>query len=296
MPTLGARPGSNSRPGPARCAFSCRWAMRAILPRSMPTRRARGPGQGAGDPQGRADGVVASGGDDRDRLWWKHRSAEGRPCRNQPRPGSRRPAVAARPPRAGAPAVMRSVPAAGRAMVPEITPGPELPAPRAIGRQASSRRFELNLPNLITLARLLSVPLTIWLIFGERYGTAFWVFAGAGLSDALDGYIAKRFDRRTWIGALLDPAADKAMLAGVYVSLGLVGQLPVWLVGLVVSRDLLIVLGFFLIHAAAVPKQFDPLYISKLNTLVQIALVGFVLGRLGLDIETGAATWLLIAA
>ena len=86
------------------------------------------------------------------------------------------------------------------------------------------------------------------------------------------------------------------MLAGVYVSLGLAGQLPVWLVGLVVSRDLLIVLGFFLIHAAAVPKQFDPLYISKVNTLVQIALVGFVLGQLGLDIETGAATWLLIAA
>ena len=177
-------------------------------------------------------------------------------------------------------------------MVPEITPGPELPAPRAIGGQWAS----LNLPNLITLARLLSVPLTIWLIFDGRYGAAFWVFAGAGLSDALDGYIAKRFDRRTWIGALLDPAADKAMLAGVYVSLGLVGQLPVWLVGLVVSRDLLIVLGFFLIHAAAVPKQFDPLYISKVNTLVQIALVGFVLGQLGLDIETGAATWLLIAA
>src|SRR5205823_7140083 len=179
------------------------------------------------------------------------------------------------------------------AMVPEITPAPELPAPRAIGGQWAS----LNLPNLITLARLLSVPLTIWLIFDGRYGTAFWVFVGAGVSDALDGYIAKRFDRRTWIGALLDPVADKAMLAGVYVSLGLAGQLPPWLVGLVVSRDLLIVLGFFLIHAAAVPKQFDPLYISKVNTLVQIALVGFVLGQLGLDIETGAAaTWLLIAA
>ena len=191
---------------------------------------------------------------------------------------------------------MRSAPATGRAMIPEITPGPELSAPRAIGVQAAARRFELNLPNLITLARLLSVPLTIWLIFGERYGTAFWVFVGAGLSDALDGYIAKRFDRRTWIGAVLDPTADKAMLAGVYVSLGLAGQLPPWLVALVVSRDLLIVVGFFLIHFTAVPKQLDPLYISKLNTLVQIALVGFVLARLGLDIETGPATSLLIAA
>ncbi len=191
---------------------------------------------------------------------------------------------------------MRSAPATGRAMVPEITPGPELPAPRAIGRQASSRRFELNLPNLITLARLLSVPLTIWLIFDERYGTAFWVFVGAGLSDALDGYIAKRFDRRTWIGGVLDPTADKAMLAGAYVSLGLAGQLPAWLVALVLLRDFLIVLGFFLIRATAFPKQLDPLYISKVNTLVQIALVAFVLARLGLDIETGPATWLLIDA
>jgi cardiolipin synthase (CMP-forming) len=180
-------------------------------------------------------------------------------------------------------------------MVPEIIPGPELPAPCAIGRQASSR-MELNLPNLITLARLLSVPLAVWLIFEERYSTAFWVFVGAGLSDALDGYIAKRFDRRTRIGAVLDPAADKAMLAGVYVSLGIAGQLPGWLVALVVLRDLLIVLGFFVIHFSAVPKQLDPLYISKVNTLVQITLVGFVLAQRGLEIETGPVSWLLIAA
>jgi cardiolipin synthase (CMP-forming) len=177
-------------------------------------------------------------------------------------------------------------------MIPEITPGPELPTAGAIGRQSAS----LNLPNVITLARLLSVPLTIWLIFDARFGTAFWVLVAAGLSDGLDGYIAKRFDRRTWIGAVLDPAADKAMLVGVYVSLGLAGQLPLWLVALVVARDFLIVLGFFVIHATAVPKRLDPLYISKINTLVQIALVGFVLARLGLGIETGPATWVLIAA
>ena len=79
------------------------------------------------------------------------------------------------------------------------------------------------------------MPLAIWLIFDERYGAAFWVFIGAGVSDALDGYIAKRFDRRTRLGALLDPTADKALLAGVYVSLWLVGQLPGWLVGLVIA-------------------------------------------------------------
>ena len=191
---------------------------------------------------------------------------------------------------------MRPIPAAGRTMVPEISPGPEMPAPHAIGGQPALLRFELNLPNLITLARLLSVPLAIWLIFDGRYGAAFWVFIGAGLSDALDGYIAKRFDRRTRLGAMLDPTADKAMLAGVYVSLWLVGQLPGWLVGLVVLRDVWIVVGFFLIQMTAGPKPLGPTHLSKINTLVQIALVGFVLARLGLAIETGPATWLLIAA
>ncbi|HLY46641.1 MAG TPA: CDP-alcohol phosphatidyltransferase family protein [Stellaceae bacterium] len=154
---------------------------------------------------------------------------------------------------------------------------------------------DLNLPNLITLARLVSVPVAVWLIFGEKYGAAFWLFVAAGLSDALDGYIAKRFDRRTRLGALLDPAADKALVAGVYLSLGLLGQLPAWLVVLVVLRDILIVLGFAL-QSAAAPKPVDPLYISKVNTSIQITLVGFVLARLGLGIEAGPATWLLIAS
>ncbi len=190
---------------------------------------------------------------------------------------------------------MRPIPVAGRAMVPEISPGPEMPAPRAIGRPPAVLRLELNLPNLITLARLLSVPLAIWLIFDGRYGAAFWVFIGAGVSDALDGYIAKRFDRRTRLGALLDPTADKALLAGVYVSLWLVGQLPGWLVGLVVLRDFLIIVGFVLIQTTAAPKRFDPLSISKLNTLVQLSLIGFVLAQ-GLGIEAEPVKWLLIAA
>jgi len=99
-------------------------------------------------------------------------------------------------------------------MVPEMPDGPTV---RAIPRQAGWTRLELNLPNLITLARLLCVPLAIWLIVEARYGLAFWVFVAAGVSDALDGYIAKRFDQRTPLGALLDPIADKTLLAGVYI-------------------------------------------------------------------------------
>jgi cardiolipin synthase len=181
-------------------------------------------------------------------------------------------------------------------MVPDTTPGPEAPARRALASRPAISGAELNLPNLITLARLLSVPLAIWLILGQRYGVAFWVFVGAGISDALDGYIAKRWNRRTRLGAVLDPAADKALLTSVYVTLVLVGQLPAWLVFLVILRDFLIVLGYVVIRSTASRTRLDPLYISKINTLVQIFLIGFVLARLGLGVEAGVATALLIAA
>jgi len=175
-------------------------------------------------------------------------------------------------------------------MVPEMPDGPTV---RTIPRQPGLTRLECNLPNLITLARLLCVPLAIWLILEARYGVAFWVFVAAGISDALDGYIAKRFDQRTPLGALLDPIADKALLAGVYITLGLADQLPHWLVILVVLRDLLIVGGYLLIQGTAAPQ---PLFISKVNTLVQIALIGFVLARLGLGIDEGWLTSLLVGA
>ena len=148
-------------------------------------------------------------------------------------------------------------------------------------------RLGLNLPNLISLGRLLLVPLAIWLILDARYGAAFWVFVAAGVSDALDGFIAKRFNRRTRLGALLDPVADKTLLVSVYVTLGLAHQLWTSVVILVVFRDVMIVGGFLLIQTIAVPKRYDPLYISKLNTGAQIALVAFVLARLGVAARPG---------
>jgi cardiolipin synthase (CMP-forming) len=159
-------------------------------------------------------------------------------------------------------------------------------------------RVGLNLPNLITLGRLLLVPLAIWLILEAHYGAAFWVFIGAGASDGLDGFIAKRFNRRTWLGALLDPIADKSLLVSVYVTLGWADALPKWIVILVVFRDVMIVGGFLLIQTTAAPKRFDPLYISKLNTLAQIALVGFVLAQRGVGFGAGALrleSYLMIA-
>lgn len=142
----------------------------------------------------------------------------------------------------------------------------------------------MNLPNLITLGRLLCVPLAIWLVLSDDLGAAFWLFVAAGLSDAIDGFIAKRFDQRSRLGALLDPLADKALLVSMYVTLGVAGHLPNWLVILVVFRDVLIVGGFLLVTTLAHTMRWEPLFISKLNTALQIALIAVILGKLGLGV------------
>jgi len=156
------------------------------------------------------------------------------------------------------------------------------------------RGLGLNLPNLISLGRLLLVPLAISLILDGNYWAAFWVFVAAGVSDALDGFIAKRFDQRTRLGALLDPLADKVLLVSVYVTLGIAGQMWPWLVVLVVFRDIMIIGGFLLIQTvAALPKPAHPLFISKVNTGVQVAMVGYVLARRGLGASAGSIDLLL---
>jgi cardiolipin synthase len=183
-------------------------------------------------------------------------------------------------------------------MLPEPTARPKPSPLRALHPGLAFRRVEpnLNLPNAITLARLVSVPLAIWLVLGGRYGAAFWIFIAAGLSDAVDGYIAKHFDRRTPLGAVLDPAADKALLTGLSVTLFATGHLPGWLVALMVLRDAMIVLGYIVLRASVGPQRLGPLFVSKINTLIQIALVGFVLARLGVGATPGWGDALLIAA
>jgi cardiolipin synthase len=142
--------------------------------------------------------------------------------------------------------------------------------------------FVTALPNLISLARLLAVPLAIWLILQDRYGFAFWVFAAAGASDALDGFIAKQFGLRTVLGGFLDPLADKALLMSVYVTLGYRGQVETWLVILIVSRDVLIIGGAILYQTVTQALTMQPLLISKINTAAQIALAVLLLAKLGL--------------
>lgn len=144
----------------------------------------------------------------------------------------------------------------------------------------------INLPNLITLARLLASPLVVYLILNEAWTAAFWLFLIAGLSDALDGYIAKHFNARTLVGGYLDPLADKALLMSVFVTLGVRHHLAEWLVILVVFRDLLIIGGALLVHTLTGKLEMRPLMISKINTMMQFVLSAYVLAQLALGIDT----------
>jgi cardiolipin synthase len=154
----------------------------------------------------------------------------------------------------------------------------------------------LSIPNLITLARILLVPVVVWAIASNQMLFAFLLFAAAGVSDAVDGFLAKRFGMASELGAYLDPLADKVLIVSIYVSLGIADALPRWLVILVVSRDLLIVGGVLFSWLLNRPVSVKPHMVSKVNTAVQLLLVGLALAALGFHFDAGWALTLTMAA
>lgn len=147
--------------------------------------------------------------------------------------------------------------------------------------------FALSIPNLITLARILAVPLVVWAISSGEMLIAFILFVAAGISDAIDGFLAKRFNMASEIGAYLDPIADKALIVSIYVSLGIAGAIPGWLVIFVVSRDIMIVGAVILTWLIGRPMEMKPLRVSKLNTVAQIVFACLVLGSLAFKFGLG---------
>ena len=152
----------------------------------------------------------------------------------------------------------------------------------------------MNIPNSLTLGRIVLVPLIVWLIITHEMTAAFLLFLLAGLSDGADGFLAKRYGWRSELGAYLDPIADKALLVSIYVTLGFAGHLPVWLVIAVVSRDILIVGAVVLSWMLSRPLTMQPLLISKANTFAQIVLAGLVLAELGLGLGLHQLVMVLI--
>src|SRR5690606_9459497 len=163
-------------------------------------------------------------------------------------------------------------------------------------RHPANARMGLSLPNLISVGRIILVPLIVWLIVSDRMLAAAVVFLLAGISDAVDGFIAKRFNQTTELGAYLDPLADKLLLVSIYVSLGFLDHLQPWLVITVVSRDILIVGAFLLSWVLARPVEVRPLVVSKINTVAQIVLAAVVLANAGLNLSVGDAIFALSLA
>lgn len=153
---------------------------------------------------------------------------------------------------------------------------------------------DLSIPNFISLGRVILVPIVFWLVVTGELGAAFFVFVLAGISDAVDGYLAKRFGWQTELGAYLDPIADKLLIVTIFISLGVKGLLPSWLVIAVVSRDVLIVIGILLTWLLGNPARVRPLAVSKANTLAQIVLAATVLADEGFNLGLAAIRVILV--
>ena len=136
----------------------------------------------------------------------------------------------------------------------------------------------------------------VWLIATERLQAANWLFVAAGVSDAIDGFIAKNFNSRTELGTWLDPLADKILLNGIYLAMAVVGWLPAWLAVMVIGRDVLIITGVVLIQRRDPLFRAEPLMIGKLNTFAQIVLAAVALAHAGGLVDLASMIPLLIGA
>jgi cardiolipin synthase (CMP-forming) len=153
-------------------------------------------------------------------------------------------------------------------------------------------RWLRHLPNLISSIRiLLSVPIALTLA-QHRYGDTLWLFGIAAVSDATDGFLAKRFGWQTELGGMLDPVADKLMLATVFVMLAILGLVPLWLTAVVVARDCVIVLGAISYKVWLGAVEARPSVVSKFNTLCQIM---FILCVIGVQLFTWPPGWVVLA-
>jgi cardiolipin synthase len=161
----------------------------------------------------------------------------------------------------------------------------------------------LNVPNCLTLLRLVAIPIFLILLVDLRYREALAVFVAAGVTDALDGAIARLTHTKTTLGAYLDPAADKLLLMSAFVALAFLQQVPGWLVVIVLSRDVMLVVGYFLLFTMTQhAMEVRPSVAGKLSTFLQLSAVAVVLvsrvypqaippvARTGLFLVTGVVT------
>ena len=143
----------------------------------------------------------------------------------------------------------------------------------------------MSIPNFLSLFRIILVPVTVIFLIDGSFFTALAIFTLAGITDALDGFLARVLSQKTVLGAYLDPIADKALLTSCFVTLSIMGIIPGWLAVIVVSRDFFILLGISILFMVSVPFEMRPIFVSKVTTAVQIITVFLALAfkTLGVD-------------
>lgn len=144
-----------------------------------------------------------------------------------------------------------------------------------------------QIANAITVLRVLMVPVLVYLLLAGEHRAALWVFAAAGVSDALDGFIARHFNQFSRFGAILDPIADKSLIGATVLTLAWLGLIPLWLVAVVVARDLVILAGATSYRVLVGPFDMEPTLPGKLCTFSQIALLVAVLIDEGRYLDLG---------
>ncbi len=153
----------------------------------------------------------------------------------------------------------------------------------------------INIPNGLTLIRILLTPLFVIFLLKHLYSSALIVFTIAGISDGLDGFIARYFNQRTTLGAYLDPIADKLLLTAAYVSLAVLNMIPPWLTVIVISRDVLIAIGMFIFAMTNIRVEIKPSIVSKCTTSAQLLTVFLTLLQTeiqGVSVITYSLYWL----
>ena len=161
----------------------------------------------------------------------------------------------------------------------------------------------MNLPNILTLIRVLLIPVFVILIMNKFFGWAIITFASAGITDGIDGLIARITHQRTELGAYLDPIADKLLLSAAFITLAIIEILPSWLAVIVITRDLIILIGLLVMILIDYHPKIRPSLVSKVTTVFQIAtillvlLVGYypTLGRLSTIVIYGTAIFTIIS-
>jgi cardiolipin synthase (CMP-forming) len=135
----------------------------------------------------------------------------------------------------------------------------------------------MNIPNFLSLLRIILVPVIVIFLIDNEYAKALIIFTLAGLTDALDGTLARLMNKQTELGAFLDPVADKILLTTCFIALAIFRLIPGWLTVIVISRDFIILLGIMILSMMSVKYEIKPLFVSKITTALQIGVVFFTL-------------------